>query len=153
MKKLGTMVGLALVAIACAGGADMMGEVLDSGVPDAGAQPGDGADMKFVGVTSASFRAYDGIFPMYTGCVADFGAGHRVCTQAEILNTTPPPTLPGENERFWFQADLTSSPPCGGWASNGTSPNFLRAPTVNQAGQLAAQTCSNELPATCCGPT
>ena len=42
MRKVGLMVGLALVAIACATGADMVGEMMDSGVPDAGAQPGDG---------------------------------------------------------------------------------------------------------------
>ena len=41
--------GLTLIAIACASGADMMGEVLDSGVPDAGAQPGTGEGMRFFG--------------------------------------------------------------------------------------------------------
>ena len=38
MRKVGLMVGLALVAIACASGADMVGEIMDSGVPDADAQ-------------------------------------------------------------------------------------------------------------------
>lgn len=33
------------MAIACSTGADMMGEILDSGVPDAGAQPGDGYEV------------------------------------------------------------------------------------------------------------
>ncbi len=40
MRKLILMVGLVVVAIACGTGADMMGEIMDSGVPDAGAQPG-----------------------------------------------------------------------------------------------------------------
>lgn len=39
MRKVGLMVGLALVAIACATGADMVGEMMmDASVPDAGAQ-------------------------------------------------------------------------------------------------------------------
>ena len=38
MKKLGWITVLALAAIACSSGADMIGEMMDSGVPDAGAQ-------------------------------------------------------------------------------------------------------------------
>jgi hypothetical protein len=41
MRKVGLMAGLALVAIACATGADMVGEIMDSGVPDADAQTGE----------------------------------------------------------------------------------------------------------------
>jgi len=40
MRKLGLMVALTLAAIACSTGADMVGEMMDSGVPDAGAQGG-----------------------------------------------------------------------------------------------------------------
>lgn len=40
MRKL-ILIGAATVAaVACSSGADMIGEILDSGVPDAGAQPG-----------------------------------------------------------------------------------------------------------------
>jgi hypothetical protein len=38
MRKLVLTGGLVVVAFACGTGADMMGEILDSGVPDAGAQ-------------------------------------------------------------------------------------------------------------------
>jgi hypothetical protein len=41
MRKLFWMVGLVVVAVACGTAGDMVGEMLDSGVPDAGAQPGD----------------------------------------------------------------------------------------------------------------
>jgi hypothetical protein len=41
MKKLGWMVALVVIAVACGTGADMMGEILDSGVPDADAQTGE----------------------------------------------------------------------------------------------------------------
>jgi hypothetical protein len=39
------MVGLVVVAVACGTGADMMGEIMDSGVPDAGAQPDGGVQL------------------------------------------------------------------------------------------------------------
>jgi hypothetical protein len=38
MRKLVLVGGLVVVAFACGTGADMVGEILDSGVPDAGAQ-------------------------------------------------------------------------------------------------------------------
>jgi hypothetical protein len=38
MRKLGVMVGVALAAIARGNASDMVGEILDSGVPDADAQ-------------------------------------------------------------------------------------------------------------------
>jgi hypothetical protein len=41
MQRLGWMVGLTVIAVACGTAGDMAGEMLDSGVPDAGAQPGD----------------------------------------------------------------------------------------------------------------
>jgi hypothetical protein len=41
MQRLGWMVGLTVIAVACGTAGDMAGEILDSGVPDAGAQPGD----------------------------------------------------------------------------------------------------------------
>lgn len=44
MKRIGLVIGLAVAAIACATGADMVGEMMDSGVPDAGAQGDGGAD-------------------------------------------------------------------------------------------------------------
>ncbi len=41
MRKLVWIVGLTAVAVACGTAGDMVGEMLDSGVPDAGAQPGE----------------------------------------------------------------------------------------------------------------
>ena len=41
MRKLILTGALALAALACSSGADIIGEMLDSGVPDAGAQPGE----------------------------------------------------------------------------------------------------------------
>ena len=41
MQRLGWMMALVVAAIACSTGADMVGEMLDAGVPDAGAQPGE----------------------------------------------------------------------------------------------------------------
>ena len=41
MQRLGWMVALVVIAVACSTGVDMMGEIMDSGVPDAGAQPGE----------------------------------------------------------------------------------------------------------------
>jgi len=38
MQRMMLIAGLVVVAIACSGGADMLGEMLDASVPDAGAQ-------------------------------------------------------------------------------------------------------------------
>ncbi len=45
MRKPILMVVLVVVAVACGTGADMMGEILDAGVPDAGAQGSDGVEI------------------------------------------------------------------------------------------------------------
>jgi hypothetical protein len=53
MRKLILMVGLIVVGIACG---DAVGEMMDSGVPDAGAQPTPTPVGKFVGYTSEGVR-------------------------------------------------------------------------------------------------
>ena len=58
MRKLGLVFGLTVVAIACATGADMMGEIMDSGVPDAGAQPGDAYEVPCDETQVVEFNAY-----------------------------------------------------------------------------------------------
>jgi len=143
------MVALVVVAVACGTAGDMVGEILDSGVPDAGAQPGTGEGMSFVGVSTEAVRATDGVFPMYAACRAAFGADHRMCTQAEILNTANLPTLP--EGQSWYMQDLNSTP-CGGYARAGTSPSFLRLPTVDEVGRLVSQVCSGTHTVACCGP-
>jgi len=58
MKKLGWATVLALVVIACSTGADVVGEILDSGVPDAGAQPGDGYEVPCDETQVVEFNVY-----------------------------------------------------------------------------------------------
>ena len=55
MQRLGWMVVLAAVAVACGTGADMVGEMMDSGVPDAGAQGGSGGNGSSNGLSSVKF--------------------------------------------------------------------------------------------------
>jgi len=149
MKKLILMVGLVVVAFACGTGADMMGEIMDSGVPDAGAQPGTGDGMQFVGVSTEAVPATGGIFPMYAACNATFGSDHRMCTLAEILNTPKPPTL--LEGQSWYQQDLNSTP-CNGYSYAGTNTNPLNAPSVNEVGKVYSSRCSNNFTIACCGP-
>ena len=95
MRKLILMVGLVLVAFACSepigemltDGGQMMMDAGDAMAPDAGAQPGTGEGMKFVGNSSEKVIPTDGLFAIYAACQQTFGAGHRMCTLAEILNT------------------------------------------------------------------
>ncbi len=155
MRRVGTIIGLVLVAVACGSGADMMGEILDSGVPDAAAQPCTGESMKFVGSSSGKVVPANGLFATYAACQQTFGAGHRMCTLAEILNTADMPML--ATGPSIYQADLNSLP-CAGWSETraGTSPNFtsLYAPSVDELGKFApkAAYCGNETTVACCGP-
>ncbi len=58
MQRLGWMVALVVIAVACGSGADMMGEIMDSGVPDAGAQPGDGYEVPCDETQVVEFNVY-----------------------------------------------------------------------------------------------
>ncbi len=88
MRKVGLVVGLALVAIACATGVDMVGEMMDSGVPDAGAQGSGGTNgstpLSWTEVTCDGeklvnhYRNYD------TQCVRD---AENNCTKDEYGRT------------------------------------------------------------------
>ena len=100
MRKLVLIGAIAAVAFACGTGADMVGEILDAGVPDAGAQPGDGTSMQYVGNSTRTFSgrtAYtdgvgvdqvtvqEGRLEYYQACQEDYGPGHRMCTRDEII--------------------------------------------------------------------
>jgi len=163
MRKLILMVGLVFVGIACG---DAVSEMLDAGVPDAGAEtPGDGTSMQYVGNSTQTFRGsqYErdedgqriwenqdyvptGNFPLYAACQETFGPGHRICTSAEIQFTTKIPNIEG---RAWY--GIGSNCPSG----SGTSRS-----AVTDTGGFKAVPCSHnadpqvdtELPVACCGP-
>jgi hypothetical protein len=150
MKKLILVVGLTAVAIACGSAADMMGEIMDAGVPDAGADPGDGSTMKFVGASTGTATCTNGLFALYAACQETYGADHRMCTLAEIMNTANMPNL--AEGTSWYAATLTSLP-CTGYSQNRSGTTTLRAPTVNELVQLSGQAaCGSEMPVACCGP-
>ena len=169
MRKFGLMVAVALAAVACATGADMVVEMMDSGVPDAGAQPGtpgDGSSMRYVGNSERRFRGANraqdadgnlvrdergqripvGIFELYEACQDTFGAGHRTCTRDEILFTT---RIPQTSGLAWYGVEST----CG---------SGQRA-AVSSTGVFSSEPCSvttdeqnpgvtSLLPVACCGP-
>jgi hypothetical protein len=142
------MFGLAVVAIACATGADMMGEIMDSGVPDAGAEtPGDGTSMQYVGNTSQTFLGDVGLYPAYAACQSDYGAGNRICTADEIKFTTKLPQLTG-GEVAWYSLEG-----CSDWTSASSGVNGL---LVNSKGNVTGSTgdsrCFQLHPFACCGP-
>jgi hypothetical protein len=153
MRKFGLMVGLALFAIACATGADMVGEMMDSGVPDAGAQPGTGEGMKLVGNSTQTVTPSEGLFGIYAACQQTFGAGHRMCTLAEILNTADMPTLAAGLSIYQSNLGVLE---CGGWSQTrtGTSPNVrsLYAPAVDESGKFDQAYCGEAFAVACCGP-
>jgi hypothetical protein len=147
MRKLILMAGLIVVGIACG---DAVGEMLDSGVPDAGAQPGDGSSMQYVGNSTKEFRGDGrelvdgslierGFFVEYAACQETFGPGHRTCTHQEILFTTKIP--PPDERKAWYGV------PSAGCDSSGSN----RA-TVDTAGIFSADRCDAELTIACCGP-
>jgi hypothetical protein len=149
MKRIGLVFGLTVAAIACATGADMMGEILDSGVPDAGAEtPGDGTSMQYVGNSTKEFRGDGrdpadvvlerGFFVGYAACQETFGPGHRTCTQQEILFTTKIP--PPDERTAWY-----------GVPRPGCDSANIRA-TVDTAGIFSRDRCAAELTIACCGP-
>jgi hypothetical protein len=156
MKKLGWMVALVVIAVACGSGADMMGEIMDSGVPDAGAQPGDGSSMQYVGNSTAAFLGADmvsvdgepmdqGIYDYYAACQDTFGPGHRMRTREEIIFTTQLPQL--ADGFAWY--DPTAK-------CNRVDTNNSQRAAVNQVGTLSTRSCrsspSDDLPIACCGP-
>ena len=137
MKKLILMAGLIVVGIACG---DAVGEMLDSGVPDAGAEmPGDGSSMQYVGNSTEAFNGQQGIYTYYAACQTTFGQGHRMCTGDEIIYTVKIPQL---SEGYaWYE-------PAAG--CSGSSPSTH--PVVNEVGTTAINNCGSSLPVACCGP-
>jgi hypothetical protein len=145
MRKLGTMVGLALVAIACATGGDMVDEMLDSGVPDAGAQPTPKPVGKFVGYTSEGYSLYPsdgegGLFNTYAACQTDFGNNARICTVTDVLGTIELPAPPpadydsdtATSGGAWLIANnLDEVPSC--WRGSSSSDS---APVLQASGQI-----------------
>jgi hypothetical protein len=135
MRKLFWMVGLVVVAVACGTAGDMVGEMLDSGVPDAGAQPTPTPVAKFVGYTAEAHplgRTQEdkgGLFDSYAACRADFGATARICTTAEVLGTAdlpaPPPAGSGATEGAWFVETLNTVPRCWGQDPYNTDSGYL----------------------------
>jgi hypothetical protein len=145
MRQLVLMVGLVVVAIACATGADMMGEILDSGVPDAGAQGclSDCARMQYVGNSTQALGYDQALYTHYAACQETFGPGTRTCTGAEITFTTEIPQLA---EGFaWYEPRGTCTD-CGGGSTSSCGN------AVNEVGTLSRQRCSVSLPIARCGP-
>jgi hypothetical protein len=147
MKKLGWMVALVVVAVACGSGADMMGEIMDSGVPDAGAQPG--TEGTFVGYSSERLSLSRGLFAVYAACQADFGASSRICTEAEVLGTLNLPGLPSldpnsSNGSAWAVETLAVAPSCFRSVS-GSSGTYL-----GTNGLWASAPCHHERVLACC---
>jgi hypothetical protein len=141
MRKLILAVGLIVVGIACG---DAVGEILDSGVPDAGAEtPGDGSSMQYVGNTSQTFQGGVGLYPAYAACQSDYGPGHRICTSDEIKFTTKLPQLT-EDAQAWYTLEG-----CNGWASSSSSTN---GSIVSGTGTFSSGNCQVTRPFACCGP-
>ena len=146
------MAGLIVVGIACG---DAVSEMLDSGVPDAGAEtPGDGSSMQYVGNSDETFdsrysiddpdspgsRISGGFYVTYAACQKKFGPGHRTCTHDEILFTTNLPPQDDDREA-WY--GVGPAPTCS---------NDSRV-TVDTAGLFGSERCgSTDLPIACCGP-
>ena len=130
MKRLGWITALA--AIACTG---------------------TGEGMKFVGSSSEQIIPSNGLFAMYASCQQTFGAGHRMCTLAEILRTADVPT--GVVGQSVYQGNLNSMS-CGGWSAatqaGSTTPYY--APSVDEAGKFVPKAAhsGNEHFVACCGP-
>jgi len=143
------MVALVVIAVACGTAGDMVGEILDSGVPDAGAEmPGDGSSMQYVGNSTKTFQGTDtidngnvnqGIYTYYAACQETFGSGHRMCTAEEIIFTTKIPQL---SEGFaWYDPLAKCS-------------TTDRRSAVNEVGTFSSERCgfSYLRPIACCGP-
>ena len=160
MRRFIVMVGLVVVGVACGSGADMLGEILDSGVPDAGADPGDGTSMQYVGNSDDTFSGrsagyYDdennverpeGIFDYYAACQSTFGPGHRMCTLNEIIFTTKIPQL-NEGDLAWVNPNTTCSSQTQSRAAVDHRGRFVDTrcpPSTNDSSPL--------LPIACCGP-
>jgi len=164
MRKLILMVALVFVGIACG---DAVSEMLDAGVPDAGAEtPGDGSSMQYVGNSAETFRAsqyernelgnpiYEnnkaidtGLFPLYAACQETFGPGHRTCTRAEIEFTTKIPNVEG---RAWYGIGSNCGVGSGGgYRGAVTASGAFVTLDCNNGGDPQLDT---ELPIACCGP-
>ena len=126
----------AMAVIACSSGADMMSELMDSGVPDAGAQPTPKPVGQFVGYTTEGYfltprEGEGGLFNTYAACQADFGSKARICTVTDVLGTlelpAPPPGGDLENNTesgAWLIANnLDQVPSC--WASDSGTASVL----------------------------
>lgn len=157
MRKLTLISGLALAAIACATGADMVGEIMDSGVPDAGAQPTPKPVGTFVGYTSEGYAlratgdSSGGIFNTYAACQADFGETARICTVTEVLGTVNLPAPPPERDNTagtepgaWLIANnLDTAPDCWGGGP-------LEAPWLTPIGSFSSDNCGDSRVLACC---
>ena len=162
MRKVGLVFALVVVVFACSSGSDMLGEILDSGVPDAGAEsPGDGTSMQYLGNSTKTFigerllrdennnevrdeygiQVKTGIFEYYAACQETFGPGTRTCTEDEIRFTTKIPQVEGY---AWYGIDAACSD------------NTNRRPAVTSTGGFTTVPCSAtplpEIPSACCGP-
>lgn len=156
MRKMIWIGMLTLAVIACGTGADMMGEIMDSGVPDAGAQPTPKPVGKFVGYSSEAHRLnpqnMGGQFNIYAACQADFGATARICTVTDVLGTldlpAPPPEGDGQNvlSGAWLIANnLDGVPLC--WNEGASS---ITAPYITQQGGFQSDSCTRLRVLACC---
>jgi len=88
MQRLGWMVALVVVAVACGTAGDMVGEILDSGVPDAGAQGSGGTNgstpLNWTEVTCDSEKLVNHYRYYHTQCVRD---AENNCTKDEYGRT------------------------------------------------------------------
>ena len=138
MRKPILMVGLVVVAIACSSAGDMIGEILDSGVPDAGAQQGElvvPCDIEWNTDFYASVSPADlsGAFTAFwcdyvdeagepapnpwglaSGCGADCPLPEPVCQKVDYLST-----FVAADGNYWFRCT-----PGGSWRA--TTVRILR---------------------------
>jgi hypothetical protein len=150
MRKLILMVGLVAVAIACGSAADMVGEIMDSGVPDAGAQPTPKPVGKFVGYTNDAYRlntnsqlpGEGGLFNTYAACQTDFGPTARICAVTEVLGTVDLPAPPPEGGAWMIADNLNNVPLC--W--NGSAGPSVLSPN----GTFNSGNCENRRVLACC---
>jgi len=129
---------------------------------------------QWVGTTTQTFNGNSGFLSMTTACRADFGAGARMCSTVEILEST---TLTPNVEECWvrpvFQPigngslsvmvldatgvyldgqDGGTQPQnftCNGWTNASSSRNGL---VLRVSGGFEIKQCGGNRPVACCAP-
>jgi hypothetical protein len=133
----------------------MINEILDSGVPDAGAQPTPIPTGKFLGYTSGAYPlavgdGLGGIFNTYAACQSDFGETARICAIDEVLGTAGLPAAPPEEDGgtragAWLLDSSTTVSGC--WWVGRINPG---APFMTPQGGFDISSCADRRVLACC---